>query len=119
MGAWGQEPWDNDTAGDFFGDLWEGTPVADRVLDALRSGDGEVMVAALWLCSELCRVYVWPIERYDETLSAGITAADLVLAREDDDGLLDLWDESGIDLAPQIAGYRATLVARRDHTPDD
>ena len=117
MGAWGKDPWDSDEAADWFGDLWEGTPVVDRVLTALTSGDGEAMQAALWLCTELCRVYVWPIDRYDETLAAAIAAADTLLAGEDDEGLLELWEDDP-EIRGRIEAHRAVLVARRDPAAD-
>jgi len=116
MGAWGEEPWDNDSAADWFGDLWEGTPMGERTLEALRSGEGEVMVAALWFCTQLCRVYVWPIDHLDETLDAAIAAADQLLAGDDEDGFLDLWDDAEVDMRPAIEERRAALVARRKPT---
>lgn len=111
MGAWGMDPWDNDTAADFFGDLWQDTPVIDRVLETLRGEGDESTVAALWLCSELCRVYVWPIERLDETLDAAIAAAERILAGEDEEGLVEMWDDP--DFTAQIEGFLETMRARR------
>ena len=111
MGAWGMEPWDNDSAADWFGDLWREGNVVDAVLTALTGAGDESTVAALWLCSHLCRVYVWPIDRYDETLDAGIGAANRILAGEDEEGLVELWDDP--DFTAQIQGFRDTLQARR------
>jgi hypothetical protein len=112
MGAWGMDPWDNDTAADWFGDLWDGTSMVDRVLAVLRADGDEATVAALWFCSELCRVYVWPIDRYDETLDAAIAAADRILAGEDEEGLVEMWEDDPAFVA-QIEGFRATLAARK------
>ena len=41
MGAWGYEPWDDDLAADWFGDLFEKTKLADRVERTLRKKDVE------------------------------------------------------------------------------
>lgn len=111
MGAWGMDPWDNDGAADFFGDLWSGTTVVDDVLAALTNDGDERTVAALWLCSQLCRVYVWPIDRYDETLDAGVAAANRILSGEDEDGMIEMWDDEAF--TAQIEGLRDILAARR------
>lgn len=110
MGAWGLDPWDNDTAADWFGDLWTDTPMVDRVLDALRQGD-ESTVAALWVCSQFCRVYVWPIDRIDETVEAAIAAAEQILAGEDEEGLVEMWDDPAFNA--QIEGFLETMRGRR------
>lgn len=118
MGVWGEEPWDNDSAADFFGGLWDGTPIVDRVHEALRSDDGEEVVGALWLCSELTRVYVWPIARLDETLALAVAAADLILSGEDDSDYLDRWEEAGDEGATRvrIQALRDVLAARQSAT---
>jgi hypothetical protein len=107
VGAWGNEPWDNDQAADWFGDLWGGTPIVDRVVAALGSGDRDEMFAAMWMCTQLCRVYVWPIERLDETLAAAIAAGEQLLAGADAD-----------DITEQVETYLAELRSRLD-TSDD
>lgn len=111
MGAWGLDPWDNDTAADWFADLWRDSPVVDRVLEALRQDGDESTVAALWLCSELCRVYIWPIDRLDETVEAAIAAAERILAGEDEEGLVEMWDDP--DFNAQIEELLETMRARR------
>jgi Domain of unknown function (DUF4259) len=110
MGAWGTEPWDNDGAADWFGDLWEGIPIAGRVLETLQAGTSDEVVAAIWLCSELCRAYVWPIGQLKETLSAAVAAADRILAGDDDDDYLALWDNPA--MTSQIQSYRDSLASR-------
>lgn len=111
MGAWGMDPWDNDGAADWFGDLWSDSTMVDGVLAALNVEGDEATVAALWLCSHLCRVYVWPIDRLDETLDAGIAAAERILAGEDEEGMVELWDDPAF--TAQIEGFRDTLLARK------
>ncbi|HET7490125.1 MAG TPA: hypothetical protein VFJ85_19530 [Acidimicrobiales bacterium] len=119
MGTWGFDPWDNDSAADWFGELWDDTPIVDRVLEGLRSGGGHEMLAALWLCTQLCRVYVWPVYRLDETLDAAIAAADQLLAGADENGLVELWSDADVDIVTQIKGYRSELTARRNRAGDD
>jgi len=111
VGTWGKQPWENDTAADFFGELWGGTPIVDRVLRALQSDEGETIFAALWLCSELCRTYVWPIDRLEETLTHAVAAADRLLAGDDEDQLLQRWDDG--EVADQMRAYREVLASRR------
>jgi Domain of unknown function (DUF4259) len=111
MGAWGPEPWDNDDAADWFGDLFETVPIVDKVLEGLSDESGSVNVAAIWMCVVLCRVYVWDIDRMDETLEAAINAADRILAGEDEERLLELWDNEPSQIA-RIQGYRDELASR-------
>jgi hypothetical protein len=110
MGAWGLEPWDNDGAADFFGELWEGTPIVDRVIAALDGEDSEAALAALWLCSEICRNYVWPIQRLAETIEHAIAAANRLLAGEDDEGLLELYDDE--TATARVVQCRDALLSR-------
>lgn len=112
MGAWGREPWDNDGAADWFGGLWEGTPIVERVEAGLRSEDSDEIVAALWLCDHLCRVYVWPVASYDQTLDLAIAAGQRILEGEDDDGYLEMWEHEPSVVARQKE-MRDRLKARK------
>lgn len=112
MGAWGTDPWDNDTAADWFGDLWDAVPIVGPVHAGLTSEESDEVVAALWLTVQLCRVYVWPVARMDETLDLAIGAAAAILAGEDPDGHLERWEDDP-DVRAQIAGFHAELLSRR------
>lgn len=112
MGAWGKEPWDNDKAADWFGDLWDRFPLVNDVHVALGEPSGETAMAALWFCTELCRIYVWPIDRYEETLDHAIAAADRLLAGEDENELLALWNDS--EVTDEVQRMRQVLIGRRD-----
>lgn len=60
MGAWGRQPWDNDTAADFFGDLFP-PDFHDKVVAGLRGEDEEEVRAAAWVVLQLAHsAYVWP-----------------------------------------------------------
>ncbi len=83
MGAWNTKPWDNDTAADWFGDLFEALPIAARVEQALNQEveDAHEQVraaASLWVL--LGRVYVWPVDELDRHLT--LAADKLELVRE-------------------------------------
>ena len=110
-GAWGSEPWDNDDAADWFGDLFEALPIVDKVLDGLNDESGSVNVAAIWMCVALCRVYVWDIDRLDDTLALAIKTADRILAGEDEERFLELWNNDPSQVA-RIQGYRNELADR-------
>lgn len=109
MGAWGDEPWDNDNAADWFGALWDDLPIVERVQAGLQADDSWEMVAALWLCSQLCRTYVWPIDALEETRRLAVAAADQILSGHDPDGYLELFDDDP-DVRARIASFRAALA---------
>jgi hypothetical protein len=111
MGAWGNEPWENDSASDFLGELFENTPIVDRVHAGLGADDGALVVAALWLCTLLCNTYTWPVDRLDETLAIAVAAADRLLSGQPDDHYLELWDEPVA--RGQVEGFRSDLESRR------
>ena len=113
MGTWGPDTWDNDTAADWFADLFDRTPIVDRVLAGLRSTDGDVVRSALWLSVNLCRGYVWPIERFDETLEAAIRATEVLLDSRDNDQLLDQWESAGNPIDDDLLEWRTELLKRR------
>jgi hypothetical protein len=111
VGTWGTQPWENDEAADWFGSLWVGTDVVERVDRGLEATSGQVALAAVWLCVQLCRVYVWPIDSYEDTLARAVRAVDRLLAGEDEDGLLDMWDDA--EVTAQVEQFRAALVERQ------
>ena len=76
MGAWSDEPWDNDTAADWFGVLMDSTRLRDAWHEGITADpdddEGEVRYAAAWLFLQLGRVYVWPIDTFAEDLEQTI-----------------------------------------------
>jgi hypothetical protein len=114
MGIWGREPWDSDQAADWFGGLWDGSSIPEQVVQALRSPNGLDTYPAIWFCTEMCRVYVWPIDRYQETLTSAISACERLIAREDEDQMLDLWDDPEVEA--KVESFLAQLTARRDRS---
>ena len=112
MGAWGTEPWDNDHAADWFGDLWDAAPIVAPVQAGLRSVSSNEAVAAIWLCTQLCRTYVWPIHDLEATLDLAIAAATKILDGKDEQEYLELWEH---DPAPRarLESMLAELTGRR------
>ena len=72
MGAWGNLPWDNDGAADWFGDLFDKTKLAQEVEATLKldtEDSHEEIRAAASLLLFLGRVYVWPVHDLDRHLA--------------------------------------------------
>jgi hypothetical protein len=63
MGCWGVKAYDNDSAADWFGDLWEDFPVPARIEETLKldiEDSHEEIRAAAYVLVQLARIYVWP-----------------------------------------------------------
>lgn len=72
MGAWGNLPWDNDGAADWFGDLFDRTNLAKHVEDALKldvNESHEEIRAAAAVLLLFGHVYVWPLTDLDRQLT--------------------------------------------------
>ena len=75
MGAWGTKPWDNDSAADWFGDMFDSTGLARLVEKTLNSDvedAHEEIRAAAHVLAILCRTYVWPVNDIDRHLALGV-----------------------------------------------
>ncbi len=91
MGMWGYEPWDNDTAADWFADLFDSTKLRDRWFEGIQADpedEPETVRAAAWMFIQFGKVYVWPVTTLDADRAATIDA--LTRARDS-----DLFSESG------------------------
>jgi hypothetical protein len=85
MGTWATRPWDNDSAADWFGDLFDETKLADRVeatlrLDPVDSHD-EIRAAASVVLL-LGHTYVWPIKQIDKHLTLAADQLEQILRLE-------------------------------------
>jgi hypothetical protein len=77
MGMWAFEPWDNDGAADWFGDLMDKTKLRAEWLKGIAADPADspdVVRAAGALFVMLGRVYVWPVAAYDADLEKAIAA---------------------------------------------
>jgi len=75
MGMWSTKPWDNDGAADWYGDLMDDTNLRKNWLAGINEDpldQADVVRAAAGLFVMLGRVYIWPINNYDEDLDLTI-----------------------------------------------
>ena len=75
MSAWATAAWDNDSAADWFGDMFDATGVAKYVEETLRRDTEEYydeIRAAAYMLVALGRVYIWPIEDLDRHLALAV-----------------------------------------------
>lgn len=77
MGTWGLRPFDNDTAADWFGDLWDEVPLPKRVEKTLQQEVEEFnhdeIRAAAYVLIQLGHVYVWPIHDLEHHLELAVS----------------------------------------------
>lgn len=88
MGSWGFAPWDDDSAADWFGDLFDEIPLAAKVEQTLNLDPEEYSAeirAAASLLIMLGRTYVWPIDDIDRHLNMAIAAMEKVRVIFDDE----------------------------------
>jgi hypothetical protein len=89
MGAWGEGPYDNDSAADAFSVFCDETNLSIRINDMLNHEHYEVQRADAYILEGLGRVYVYDIDKIEDDLSYAITKLQDML---DDDLWLDGWD---------------------------
>jgi hypothetical protein len=81
MSAWGFAPWDNDSAADWYGELFDRIPLAARVEEAFNADPelyAEEIRAASALLIMLGRTFIWPIDDLDRHLSLAILTMEKV-----------------------------------------
>ena len=82
MGMWDIKPWDNDEAADWYGDLMDSCGIRQKWLQGIQSSlvdKADTVRAAVGLFVMLGRVYIWPIENYDEDLELTISKCEALL----------------------------------------
>jgi hypothetical protein len=68
MGCWGVKPYENDSAADWFGDLWDEFPVPSRVEETLKldaDDSHEEIRAAIHVLLQFGETYIWPVDSID------------------------------------------------------
>jgi hypothetical protein len=83
---WDYKPWDNDGAADWYGDLMENTKLRDIWLEGIKEDpidSPDVVRAAAGLFIMLGRVYIWPIDNYDNDLELTISQLGKVAENEE------------------------------------
>jgi len=83
---WALQPWDNDQAADWFGGFMDRTRLRDEWLKGIQADpvdEPDIVRAAAAVFVMLGRVYVWPIENFDQDLALTIARLEAVMATED------------------------------------
>ena len=68
MGSWGVKPYENDSAADWFGNLWDEFPVPSRVEETLKldlEDSHEEIRAAAHVIIQLGEIFIWPVDSID------------------------------------------------------
>ena len=71
MGMWDFKPWDNDGAADWFADFMDNTELRKHWIEGINEDpidDPDSVRAAASLFIMLGRVYVWPIDYFNDDL---------------------------------------------------
>ena len=88
MGAWGLSPWEDDSAADWFGVLFDELPIAAKVEEALNldpEDEGAEIRAAASMLIMLGRSFIWPIDDLDRHLRLAIEQMTKVAAANEDE----------------------------------
>lgn len=72
MGAWGKEPYANDTACDFFAAAMEDGPLPEQIGKALKSRSEQEVRAAAFLLEKIAYGYVYPMGVRDDHIGLAI-----------------------------------------------
>lgn len=99
MGAWGAEPWDNDSAADWFADAFAGIDIDTKIEHALahKYDNYDEVRAAAYLLDVLGISYVWPgnLDKYDGHVKRALDILNAMIDEDSDDDemdFLELWD---------------------------
>ena len=93
MGAWGEGPYDNDTAADWFYGL-ESTGIYALIESGLASNDYYEQRAAAWLVQKLAEsAYVYNVDKIDEHRRVAVEKLQGIL---NDDEWLDCWRDRNV-----------------------
>ncbi len=99
MGAWGTEPWDNDSAADWFSDAFEGIDIDAKIEKALKYfyDNYDEVRAAAYLLDVLGVSYIWPgdLDKYDGFVNSALEILRAMIDENSDDKQMDflgLWD---------------------------
>lgn len=85
MGAWGEAPWENDGAADWFASVMENSGLPSLVEAALVldvEDHHEDIRAAAYVLVALGRNYVWPVDKLDADLKLAIEKLRQIAAME-------------------------------------
>lgn len=121
MGAWGNQPWDNDGAADWFAEVFQGIDIDGHIDEALKYDDDYDRIrAAGYLLAVLGHSTVWPgdLERLDDHLERAIELLSEMADPESE--FLELWEDEP-DVLEAVRAEIVVLEARLagEDDPDD
>lgn len=106
---WGDQPWDNDRAADWYGTMMKKTGLAAHVRktlsEELHKDSADVLRAAAFCLVQFGRIYIWPTEELKDDLKLGIAALKQVL--EDDEYCYSM--EITVDVRAELAQLEERL----------
>jgi len=85
MGCWGVKPYENDSAADWFGDLWDQFPIPSKVEETLKldlEDSHEEIRAAAHMLIQLGETYIWPVDSIDRHCDLAVQRLEEVKAME-------------------------------------
>lgn len=85
MGCWGVKPYENDSAADWFGDLWDEFPLPAKVEQTLNldlEESHEEIRAAVHLLLQLGKTYIWPVDSIDHHCDLAVRRLEEIKAME-------------------------------------
>lgn len=97
MGAWGEKPWENDTAADWFDECMKKIDtvfILDQAEKIIKSEDDDELRAVSYIIGHLGRNYIWPInemERVNKVKEKLIVRLESML--ESDSDFMDIWED--------------------------
>lgn len=83
MGTWGPAAWDNDSAADWFAEMFDETGLAafvQRALEQDPEDSPEEIRAAAYVLVALGRNYIWPVDELDDQLRLAIAKLEAIKA---------------------------------------
>lgn len=111
MGMWAFNPWDNDSAADWYGEFMDETKLRSVWLKGIKKDaidEFEEVRAAVSIYLMLGRVYVWPIDHLDEDLALCIKQTEKMLS-----------DPENLESEELIAEIKAELTELKSRETSD
>ena len=105
---WDLQPWDNDAAAVWYGDLMDNNEIREHWLEGIEedaSENPQIVRAAAGLFLMLGRIHIWPMNHFYEDLELTVTQLKLVRDSEDYqemDELLEVIESELIELESRI-----------------
>ena len=102
MGTWDSGAWENDSAADWFGDMFDATGLAKYVEETLNGDTEEFheeIRAAAYILVSLGKTFIWPIDDLDNHLALAISKLEQIKELEVYQSAPDVIDQIGAEIA--------------------